>query len=282
MRVAEAIRMSTLRPRLTVVIISGLVALGVALVWRSRDGARRYRSAQDRASVACRAYRSAPKHADANVCRGFDEFGPRAADVYRRVQATLARAEASFAAGDRRAAETAIEEALSSLDELARIGTPIASIFGATIVERLLDLLRAHPEVDRAALLRNAQLDGAERPLESARLQHLWDLAHWNASLSEIPMPTEATLADEMEADEAAFERMEDAVLASDVQGCQRAARTGGARMRANSVLPLYCEKLVRVVQAGKRLDEARAEARESATLSRARCRHAAPAPRSP
>ena len=260
MRVAEATRMSSLRRRLVVVVIFGLVALGVALGWRSRDGAARYRKAQDRVSVACRAYRSLPAHVNANVCQGFDEYGPRATEIYRRVEPALARAEARVAAADRRAAETAIAEAVSSLDELARIGTPIADIIAASIVDRVLNLLETHPEVDRAAVL-GAQLV-VRRPLESARLQHLWELAHWNASLSEIPLPSEATLADEMEADEAAFDRMEHAVLASDVQGCQRAALTGGPRMRASAIFPLYCEKLVRVVHAGKRLEEARAEAR--------------------
>ncbi len=259
MRVAEAMHMSSLRRRLVVVVVSGLVALAVALGWRSRDGAARYKRAQDRVSVACRAYRSAPEHVNANVCRGFDDYGPRATEIYGRVKPALARAEAGFATGDRHAAEAAVAEARSSIDELARIGTPIADIIAASIVERLLDLLEGHPEVDRALFLRDAEL-AVRHPLESARLQHLWELAHWNASLSEIPMPSEATLADEMEADEAAFDRMEQAVLANDVEGCQRAARSGGPRMRASTIFTLYCEKLVRVVHAGKRLERARAE----------------------
>ena len=131
MRVAEAIRMSSLRRRLVVVVTFGLVALGIALGWRSRDGAARYRKAQDRVSVACRAYRSAPEHVNADVCRGFDAYGPRATEIYLRVKPALARAESGFAFGDRRAAEAAIAEGRSSLDELARIGTPIAEIIAA-------------------------------------------------------------------------------------------------------------------------------------------------------
>jgi hypothetical protein len=249
--------MTSLFRRIAVAVVAGLLVLGAVIGWRSRAAAR-YAAAKERVTDACRTYRSMPQHVRSSVCRGHDEFGPRATDIHRRGEASLAEAQASFAIGAQAAGERALTRTLAAVDDLAGVDNLLSAILAAKLVDQVLDLLASHPELDAHVLLERAALESARRPFDGQRLSHLWFLAHAE-EYSETFTLGRGALADAIEEDDVVYREMDAALLAGDVPGCEQAGqRLGRAIGGASGLTAFSCAKLVDVVRTGRRLDHAR------------------------
>jgi hypothetical protein len=253
--------MRSLIRRVVVVGVVGLIFVAALTAFRRRaaNGAARYAAAKARATEACRAYRAAPGHASASVCRMHDEFGPSAFDVYRRADGELGDAKAALARGDAKAADDALTSAMAATDDLGRFGTATSAILAARLVDRGLALTDAHPELDRRRIVVAMRLDVARHPLEAERLHHQWHLAR-GVEQPEAAAIGEATLADAMETDDAAYREMERALLLGDDGQCRRSAEEVGRGIGGGGLATLLCDRLAAVVRTGQRLDAARAQ----------------------
>lgn len=224
----------------------------------------RYAAASARASAGCRAYRRAPRHVDADVCRE-DNYRRPTIGMFKEATAALARARAASARGDRAYEIGELTWALDLADEADRRATVIDEIVAARIVADALDLInkdRLPPHV-RLQLFAHVQLSSARAPLESMRVHRDWLLVR------EPPMRgvLGRFLAAEAVADnDVTLSEMERALVAGDLARCE-AASQAQSRVLPSGVDALMCPKLARVVETGARLDSAVADAISDADL---------------
>ena len=251
--------MGLLVRRLVVIGIVGIIAFIAAVTYRERRDPR-FAAARERATRACRAFRSMPEHARSHTCRPYDEFGPRAFEIFRRAEKDLERARADAARGDTRAADADLARALTAAHELDRLGLAVGTLMSAKTVDRVLDLADEHPELYQSALTRGEPFEWESRPLEGERLHHGWTLAHWRED-PRAPVRSEASLASSMELDEADYRAMERAVLAGDKAACARSAREISNRGSRSNLPLVLCEKLADVGPVNRRLERARRRA---------------------
>lgn len=187
--------MTSLAKKTAVVAFMGIGAFTVCSFlprWNADD---RYDAAMTRLDADCRAYRRATIHRYSEVCRPYDIYAPHAFGLQRGMEKRLDDARSAFARGDRTTAETALRSTLSFLPELDAIGTLAAALAGAYELEQTLDLIEAHPEVDRRALLRDVYFELGHHPLEGEMLQRRWGIAHADTHKSKD------AIADELEAE---------------------------------------------------------------------------------
>jgi len=233
--------MSSLAKRVVIVIVAGLGTVGVATFFGRKDDTARFQAARTRIDAECRAYRAVPRNRHAAVCRGPDTYEPKAIPRYTEVSGLLDEARAKIARGDRLRAETALRSALAIVEDVQRMGTLVADLVANSIVKQSLEILAAHPELDRRSVLSDVRLD-VTRPFEGLRLQHDWMLVQASRS------------ADEIERSDTAFREMERTV-ARDVGACREASRAGGID---ENVAPDACGTIQTLLETAARLDAAR------------------------
>jgi hypothetical protein len=216
--------MTRLKFLLTITVVAAGIWGGVRAL-RS-DGSDRLAAARARVKAACGAYRAAPGHAGAVVCRREDEFGPQILDEFGAAKEEIADAAAMLAAHDAAGATRALRRAVAASRVMHAGGTLMGDAVALRTLQRTFDVLDAHADQLDAATARDilaaAELDPAAYSLDGERLQAMWALAHQD-ELAGSSMSAAAT-ADAIDAASTAYPAMALAAQANDQAACIRAA----------------------------------------------------------
>jgi hypothetical protein len=197
--------------RALAVLFIGLAIVGVSTVAGRHSAEERMTAARKAVDVDCRAYRSQPAHRNAEICRAFDPYGPKALTQYTEAQALVDHARGALARGDTRGAESDLARAVAISDDIEHIGTSFAQIVRAGLLKHILDVVADHRELDGTRLLRDVHLS-ARDVFAAEALQWRWYYTHWNEFPDARPRST-SDLANALDEVHAAYKEMERANL---------------------------------------------------------------------
>lgn len=159
-----------------------------------------------------------------------------------------------------------IARAIERAGQIERMGTPVASLAAAKLLDEACDRLDRRPqlladdEVDLA--LSTATFDSALHPFATERAAVLATLSRipGSGSVPDAPLAQAATGLVMQEVDET-LATMERTALAGNVGSCVRAARASSPLVRPFVAGPAACTNADRVVRAGRRLASLRVRA---------------------
>ena len=243
-----------LRSLLLVGLTGGLAVVGARaftdVVDTQFDGIRTH------AEIGCKAFRSMPRHVDADVCHPYDRYRSSSFREFKKAASALEAAKRAFALGDSALAHIELQRAVDVADNIDRRSMTIDALLASRIVAGALDIIetqRLSPK-DRLALLARVQLSTGEAPLEGERVHDQWTLTHDESSSGPF---ARVAIANQAREDDVGFAEMQRALLGGDVGRCELAL-TSRDRPRFGAGI---CKRMAEVIATQKRLERATAGA---------------------
>lgn len=226
------------------------LALGAGLAGFFRISHARRTSLREWNDQRCSVYRSTFEGAD-DPCSAPTSPAPLFRSM-KDARTNISRARLALDAGDETTAARELGRALDRASAIERASSLLATAMAARATSEVLDVVDSHPSLARRSDLQRAlvrtKLATAQRPLEAERLRAAQErlkngtsgtaFLTWGAS--------DARLADEIEAEDAALLTMQRAARAGDHAACERA----GARTHHGHL----CARLVGTMATAKRL----------------------------